>query len=153
MRERASTTACRAVSRTSDPTWTRPPGKLPVRAEFAPASLIETLPDGTKLPLFQRWTGWRNRVRSVELRQAVLDGLELRAFRMGPLEGRVYLAFAQATLALIEPWQALRTAALVRLQGNDAGTRTREHLLRVEAADGSAGGRPSSGFSMLRMRR
>ena len=95
--------------------------KLPVRAEFAPASLIETLPDGTKLPLFQRWTGWRNRLRTVELRQAVLDGLELRAFRTGPLEGRVYLAFAQATLALIEPWQALRTAALVRLQGNDAG--------------------------------
>ena len=99
--------------------------KLPVLAEFAPISLIETLPAGTKLPL-PRWAGWRNRVRTVEVRQAVLDGLELRAFRIGPLEGRIYLAFAQATLALLDPWQALRAAALIRLQSNEAATHPRE---------------------------
>ena len=100
--------------------------KLPVRAEFTRASLIETLPAGAKLPLFSRWSGWRNRMRAVEVRQVVLGGLKLQAFRLGPVEGRVYLTFAQATLALLDPWRALRAVALLRLRGDDSATHPRE---------------------------
>ena len=96
--------------------------KLPGRTELAPVSLIETLPANAKLPFLARWAGRRKRVRTVEVRRSVRGGLHLLAFRTGPLEGRIYLAFAQATLALLDPWQALRDAALLRLQGDDAAT-------------------------------
>ena len=111
--------------------------KAPIRAEAAPAGLIETLPEGASLPFFPRWFGWRNRVRALEVRQAVLGGLKREAFKLGPLEGRVYMSFAQAALALLEPWKASRAVAVLRLRGGEAAGDPHEaHAAWKQQVDG-----------------
>ena len=94
--------------------------KTPIRAEVIPFRLIETLPESTDLPFFPRWFGWRNRVRALDVRRAVTGGLKREAFQLGPLEGRVYMSFAQAALALLDPWKATRAVAFLRLRGEEA---------------------------------